>query len=76
MLKLDRGLKIFGVLSIFLALAPFSPEPHLFGKMRWLLGGAAGMNSMDYFDLLLHGLPLTSFIFIAAFSIGKNLTRN
>lgn len=76
MLKLDRGLKIFGFLSLFLALAPFSPEPHLFGKIRWLIGGAAGMSPMDYFDLLLHGLPLTGFILIAAYSIGKNLARN
>ena len=40
-----------------LGLAPFRPEPHLLGKVRWVLGGAAGMGPMDWFDLLLHGSP-------------------
>jgi hypothetical protein len=45
------------ILSLTLGLAPFFPEPHLFGKIRWVLGGAEGMAAMDYFDLLLHGTP-------------------
>ncbi len=40
-----------------LGLAPYVPEPHILGKLRWLLGGAKGMQPMDWFDLLLHGLP-------------------
>lgn len=40
-----------------LGLAPFSPEPHIWGKLRWVAGGAEGMQLMDYGDLLLHGLP-------------------
>jgi hypothetical protein len=45
------------VLSLTLGLAPFVPEPHLFGKIRWVLGGAIGMQAGDYFDLILHGAP-------------------
>ena len=45
------------VLSLTLGLAPFFPEPHLFGKLRWVLGGAEGMKPMDYFDLVFHGAP-------------------
>ncbi len=45
------------VLCLTLGLAPFVPEPHLFGKIRWVMGGAEGMQAMDYFDLLLHGAP-------------------
>jgi rhodanese-related sulfurtransferase len=45
------------VASLTLGLAPFSPEPHLFGKLRWLAGGASGMGPMDAFDLLMHGAP-------------------
>jgi hypothetical protein len=45
------------VLALTLGLAPFSPEPHLFGKVRWVMGGGIGMEPMDYFDLLLHGAP-------------------
>ena len=40
-----------------LGLAPYAPEPHIWGKLRWLAGGGAGMRLMDWFDLLLHGLP-------------------
>jgi hypothetical protein len=44
-------------LALTLGLAPFVPEPHIIGKVKWLLGGAVGMSPMDYFDALLHGLP-------------------
>ena len=40
-----------------LGLAPFVPEPHLFGKLRWVAGGAVGMQPLDWFDLIWHGLP-------------------
>jgi hypothetical protein len=43
--------------SLTLGLAPFVPEPHVWGKLKWLMGGAVGMNPMDYFDLLMHGAP-------------------
>jgi hypothetical protein len=43
--------------SFSLGLAPFIPEPHLIGKIRRVVGGAEGMQAMDYFDLLLHGSP-------------------
>ena len=43
--------------SLTLGLAPFSPEPHVVGKLRWVLGGAAGMSVVDWLDLLLHLTP-------------------
>jgi len=43
--------------ALTLGLAPFTPEPHLVGKLRWVLGGGAGMGPMDVFDLVLHGAP-------------------
>ncbi|PKR81165.1 hypothetical protein CW751_06160 [Brumimicrobium salinarum] len=45
------------VASLTLGLAPFTPEPHLFGKIRWVIGGAEGMQVMDWFDLVMHGAP-------------------
>lgn len=48
-------LPIVAVLT--LGLAPYFPEPHIFGKVRWILGGGEGMQSTDYFDLLMHGVP-------------------
>ena len=32
-------------MCLTLGLAPFNPEPHLVGKIRWLLGGGVGMDS-------------------------------
>ena len=40
-----------------LGLAPYTPEPHIVGKLRWVLGGADGMAARDWFDLALHGAP-------------------
>ena len=37
-----------------LGLAPFHPEPHIWGKIKWIMGGAIGMKPMDWFDTLLH----------------------
>ena len=71
-MKLDRSLWTFGALAIALALAPFLPEPHLIGKIRWVLGGAVGMQPMDYFDLLLHGGPLLIFLFMLGFSLVRH----
>ena len=45
------------VLCLTLGLAPFSPEPHIVGKIRWVAGGGHGMRVADVFDLVLHGLP-------------------
>jgi len=52
--------KLFGpliIISLSLGLAPFFPEPHLLGKIRWVLGGANGMQLIDWLDLLFHGFP-------------------
>lgn len=51
------------VASLTLGLAPFFPEPHIFGKVRWLMGGADGMGPMDYFDTVLHGFPWVFLIY-------------
>jgi hypothetical protein len=48
----------FAVAAILLALAPFSPEPHLWEKLKLLSAGQL-TKPLDIFDLLLHGLPLT-----------------
>jgi hypothetical protein len=51
------------VASLTLGLAPFVPEPHLIGKLRWVLGGAKDMQVGDYFDLLMHGAPWLALIY-------------
>ncbi|WP_421978786.1 hypothetical protein [Roseivirga seohaensis] len=55
--KGNGNLKLAIVLVLTLGLAPFTPEPHIWGKIKWVMGGANGMQIMDYFDLVLHGTP-------------------
>ena len=49
--------RIIILLCLTLGLAPFFPEPHILGKLKWIFGGATGMKLMDWFDVLLHGFP-------------------
>ena len=56
-LKFWNDARLLGVMCLTLGLAPFLPEPHIWGKIRWILGGAHGMKAMDYFDFLMHGTP-------------------
>lgn len=53
----NNNLLLALIATLTLGLAPFFPEPHFFGKLRWLMGGANGMKPMDWFDLLMHGAP-------------------
>lgn len=43
--------------SLTLGLAPFSPEPHIIANLRWIAGGAVGMNMTNWLDTAMHGLP-------------------
>jgi len=49
------------VVTIFLGLAPFQPEPHLWEKLKMLSAGEL-VKPIDIFDLLLHGTPLVLLI--------------
>lgn len=42
--------------ALTLGLAPFTPEPHLFEKLRMLAQGTL-VRPIDIFDLLLHAGP-------------------
>jgi len=45
------------VIALTLGLAPFSPEPHVWEKLKWIIDGAAEMRPIDWFDFFLHGTP-------------------
>ena len=49
------------VAAIFLGLAPFQPEPHLWQKLKMLADGSL-TEMVDIFDFLMHGLPLVLLI--------------
>lgn len=45
------------LVAIVLGLAPFTPEPHLWEKLKMLFSGELH-RPIDIFDLFLHGAPL------------------
>jgi len=61
-MKLLNNWKLIILLCLTLGLAPFFPEPHIFGKLKWIFGGANGMQLMDWFDVVLHGFPFVLLI--------------
>lgn len=63
------------LLSLSLGLAPFFPEPHVWGKIKWVLGGGQGMQPMDYFDLIFHGFPWFFLLLLIGFKIGVKKTN-
>lgn len=68
--------KLIILMCLTLGLAPFFPEPHLWGKIKWIAGGAIGMKPMDWFDVLLHGFPWVFLIRLALLKLmGKPLQK-
>jgi hypothetical protein len=66
-----KNWKIILLLCLTLGLAPFSPEPHIWGKLKWIYGGAKGMQFMDWFDTFFHGLPFILLFFAVILKILK-----
>ena len=49
--------QILIIASLFLGLAPFTPEPHLWEKLKMLSAGTL-TEAIDIFDLLMHATPI------------------
>jgi len=62
-------------MCLTLGLAPFVPEPHIVGKIRWILGGANGMTLIDWWDTILHGAPWLVLIYFMLLDVVKKLRR-
>ena len=63
--------KLILLLCLTLGLAPYFPEPHIVGKIRWIVGGANGMKLLDWFDTSLHGFPFVLLIRLIAIKLLK-----
>lgn len=59
------------LLGGFLALAPFTPQPHVWEKIQLVLNGQL-VRPVDIFDLLYHGFPLA----IMGIKLQRQLRRN
>ena len=57
MFRIFNDWKIVVILCLTLGLAPFSPEPHLLGKIKWIAGGVVGMKFIDWVDFFEHFIP-------------------
>lgn len=66
--------KVLLPMAIILGLMPFTPEPHLLGKLRWVAGGAHGMQVMDWLDLLWHGFPIILLARLGVLSVMRKKT--
>ncbi|MCL4708544.1 hypothetical protein KJ068_25590 [bacterium] len=60
---------------VTLGLAPFVPEPHIIGKLRWILGGGRGMELIDWWDTLQHGAPWLILLYFVTTDLIKKITR-
>jgi hypothetical protein len=56
-MKLLNDWRLVILLCLTLGLAPYYPEPHVWGKLKWIAGGANGMKGLDWFDAIWHLLP-------------------
>jgi len=72
-MKILNDWKIIILFCLTLGLAPFFPEPHFWGKLKWIAGGANGMQLMDWFDTLMHGFP---FVLLLRLVIIKLRSKN
>ena len=70
-MKILNDWKIIILLCLTMGFAPFLPEPHLFGKIKWILGGANGMQLIDWFDTIMHGFPFILLIRIIILKLTK-----
>lgn len=75
-MDLINNWKIVLLLCLTIGLAPFVPEPHILGKLKWIMGGAAGMQPMDWFDVLLHGFPFILLIRLLFLKMKSKQTRS
>lgn len=54
---LDRvSWPVAALLALTLGLAPFTPEPHIWEKLKMLATGDL-VKPIDWFDLVLHAVP-------------------
>ncbi|MBL0331749.1 MAG: hypothetical protein IPP08_11275 [Chlorobiota bacterium] len=73
-LFLKNNLTLPIILSLTLGLMPYFPQPHILGKLKWVIGGGNGMTFIDWADLLWHSFPFVWLIFVIIFKI-KNLQK-
>lgn len=62
------GWELVILAALTLGLAPFVPQPHIVEKLRMLFKGTLS-RPIDWFDLVMHGIPWILLILKAAFTL-------
>lgn len=75
-MKIFNDWKFVLIACLTLGLAPYLPEPHVWGKLRWVAGGAIGMKPIDWFDLAMHGLPWLLLLRLAVLRLWRGGKHN
>ncbi len=70
-----KDIKVWLIFSLTLGLSPFTPEPHVWGKIKWVIGGAEGMQLMDWGDLLMHGIPWIGLVVVLSLKAKEKWVR-
>lgn len=68
-MKYFQNIQFWALASLTLGLAPFVPEPHIWGKIKWIAGGTNGMQFMDWFDTVLHGTPWVMLVYAIGYKL-------
>ena len=74
-MNLFNDWRVVILLCLTLGLAPYIPEPHLWGKINWVAGGAVGMALLDWLDLAFHSLPFLLLIRLITINISKKSNK-
>lgn len=61
---MEKHLNLVLMACLTIGLTPYFPEPHIWGKLKWVLGGAKGMALLDWWDFVMHGTPWVVLIII------------
>ncbi|MGP1992695.1 hypothetical protein D9V96_012485 [Zobellia laminariae] len=75
MKDLINNWKIVILLCLTIGLAPFFPEPHIWGKVKWIMGGAVNMQFKDWFDVAFHGFPFFLLLRLLILKISKSRSQ-
>lgn len=77
--------KTWLMLSLTLGLAPFFEkdgitgdmvfQPHVWGKLKWIIGGANGMQLIDWGDFFMHGIPWIGLIVALLLNLKERLSN-
>ena len=66
-----KNLLLWLLASLTLGLAPFSPEPHIWDKLKRIFLDTLPMAPIDWFDLFMHGTPWLLLILSLLFHLKK-----